>query len=97
VTGFAGGYLLVWLAFGAGAAALQAFVLAGASHPPALRGGLLAVAGLYQLTPAKAVCLRHCRSPFAVILSRWPLGRGGASDSAPSTAPSAWAAAGRSC
>jgi predicted metal-binding membrane protein len=29
---------------------------------------VLAVAGVYQLTPLKAVCLRHCRSPLGQLL-----------------------------
>ena len=28
----------------------------------------LAVAGIYQFTPLKATCLRHCRSPLSVLL-----------------------------
>jgi predicted metal-binding membrane protein len=78
VAAFAGGYLLVWLGFGIGAAALQRFLAPHGSAGWAVRGGVLAVAGLYQLTPVKAACLRHCRSPLSVLLSRWPLGRAGA-------------------
>jgi predicted metal-binding membrane protein len=29
---------------------------------------VLAAAGIYQLTPLKAVCLRHCRSPLGQLL-----------------------------
>jgi len=29
---------------------------------------LLGAAGVYQLTPLKAVCLRHCRSPLGQLL-----------------------------
>jgi predicted metal-binding membrane protein len=35
------------------------------------------VSGLYQLTPLKSACLRHCRSPLHVLL-RWRPGRLGA-------------------
>jgi predicted metal-binding membrane protein len=36
------------------------------------------VAGLYQLTPFKRVCLTHCRSPLDFFLASWREGRGGA-------------------
>jgi VWFA-related protein len=54
------GYLSLWSAFGL-AAALVHTLLPG---PAWALGALLLVAGLYQLTPAKAACLRHCRRPF---------------------------------
>jgi predicted metal-binding membrane protein len=41
-------------------------------------GAALAAAGLYELTPLKAVCLRHCRSPMHFLLGGWRLGFGGA-------------------
>jgi predicted metal-binding membrane protein len=75
---FAAGYLAVWLGFGAGAAALQLLVASWAVPEPELRSALLAAAGLYQLTPAKAACLERCRSPFAAVLARWPLSAPGA-------------------
>jgi predicted metal-binding membrane protein len=34
----------------------------------------LAAAGLYQLTPLKTACLKHCRSPADFLMQRW--GRG---------------------
>jgi len=34
---------------------------------PALGGAGLVVGGAYQLTPWKAACLEHCRSPLAMI------------------------------
>jgi len=36
--------------------------------------GVLLAAGLFQLTPLKQVCLRHCRSPLGFLLGHW---RGG--------------------
>jgi predicted metal-binding membrane protein len=60
------GYLLVWSAVGGVAyLAVQAFqVWLPAGSMTALRTGaaLLVVAGVYQLTPPKQACLRHCRS-----------------------------------
>jgi predicted metal-binding membrane protein len=81
----AGGYLAVWTLFSLGATALQR-LLAGllvltpmmeaASRPAA--AALLAVAGLYQLTPFKRACLRACRSPLTVLGSYWREGIAGA-------------------
>jgi len=31
-------------------------------------GALLAAAGLYELTPLKDLCLRHCRSPIGIVM-----------------------------
>lgn len=64
---FVGGYLLVWSAIGGAAyvivQALWAYLPIG--NPAAIREGafLLIAAGLYQLTPIKAACLRHCQMP----------------------------------
>lgn len=38
---------------------------------PLALGATLAAAGLYQFTPIKRVCLRHCRSPLAFITQHW--------------------------
>jgi predicted metal-binding membrane protein len=71
VTEFLGGYLIAWAAFG-----VVAFVaLLGAGRlvddsPTAAKwvgAGIFAVAGIYQLTPLKGVCLRHCRSPVGSL------------------------------
>lgn len=40
--------------------------------------GVLVVTGIFQLSPLKQVCLRHCRSPLGFLLGRWRAGwRGG--------------------
>ena len=40
--------------------------------------GVLLVAGLFQVSPLKQVCLRHCRSPVGFLLGHWRPGwRGG--------------------
>jgi predicted metal-binding membrane protein len=40
--------------------------------------GVLFVAGVFQLSPFKQVCLRHCRSPLGFLLGHWREGwRGG--------------------
>ena len=44
----------------------------------ALAGTVLIVAGLYQWTPLKQACLRHCRSPLEFITAYWRPGARGA-------------------
>jgi predicted metal-binding membrane protein len=73
VPGFTSGYLIVWLAFSVVAAALQQLIGAWGQPGPGLQSALLAGAGVYQLTPAKAACLERCRSPLSAVLARWPL------------------------
>ncbi|WP_189471625.1 DUF2182 domain-containing protein [Litchfieldella qijiaojingensis] len=41
-------------------------------------GLLLLAAGVYQLTPIKHACLRHCRSPLAFLGHHWRQGARGA-------------------
>ena len=82
---FASGYLLVWGAFGLVATLLQwglhrvallhTHVL---SAGPALAGGILLAAGLYQLTPLKTACLKHCQAPLGFLLGHWRSGARGA-------------------
>jgi predicted metal-binding membrane protein len=85
VLAFAAGYLLVWGGFSVAAAALQALLqqamllssnlaMTTGWLPPAV----LALAGIYQLTPLKHACLFRCRSPLGFLLSRWRDGIGGA-------------------
>src|SRR5207248_442057 len=42
-----------------------------------LGGVVLLVAGLYQLSPLKNICLSKCRTPLQFILSSWRDGYGG--------------------
>jgi len=81
---FACGYLLTWAA--AGVAAYALFQGAVALHIPWLawsRGGryvagaVIVGAALYELTPAKYTCLRHCREP-TLLARRWRPGAPGA-------------------
>jgi predicted metal-binding membrane protein len=66
------GYLLTWTLFGLiayGAAELFGMLAAEApDSAPWIGAGLLVSAGIYQLTPLKNFCLRHCRSPLAFLL-----------------------------
>jgi len=73
---FAGGYLLVWLFFSIVAVAAQYALQAGGLLSPMMQGtskyltgSLLFAAGLWQLTPVKRACLRHCRSPVEFLTS----------------------------
>jgi predicted metal-binding membrane protein len=45
---------------------------------PVLGAALLIAAGVYQLTPLKSTCLRHCRSPAHFLSGHWRDGTGGA-------------------
>ena len=79
------GYLAVWTGFSALAAAAQWALHATAllspmmvSTSPMLGGALLIVAGVFQWTPLKHACLKHCRSPLSFILTDWREGRAGA-------------------
>jgi predicted metal-binding membrane protein len=82
---FVCGYLLTWAAAGLLAYAvfeigrsLDRGFLAWDSAGPYVAGGVILAAAIYQLTPLKDVCLRHCRSPLAFLLTRWRRGRAGA-------------------
>ena len=82
---FVASYLFVWSASGivAYAGAVAAESIAGwmsltATQAARIGGGLLIVAGLYQLSPWKNVCLTKCRTPMSFIVTSWHDGLGGA-------------------
>ena len=82
---FATGYILVWSIFSVGATIAQWALDRAALLTPmmmsnsAVFGGLLLLgAGLYQLTPVKTACLRHCRSPAQFLAHSWKQGCAGA-------------------
>jgi predicted metal-binding membrane protein len=79
---FASGYLFTWavvgvLAFGLYRALLGFTPTLTARSASLLAGGILLVAGAYQFTPLKSVCLRHCRNPLD-FLHHWKPGLAGA-------------------
>ena len=82
---FIAAYLLVWAA--AGLVAYAVFTAgrhvagSGAAWSAGghwLAAGVLALAAVYELTPAKNVCLAKCHSPLGFLLGRWREGRTGA-------------------
>src|SRR5690349_5661531 len=66
IAAFIAGYLAAWTLYGLLAFALIVKMQSLATHW--IAGALLAFAGVYQLTPLKRACLRHCRSPFAAFM-----------------------------
>ncbi len=79
------GYLSVWLGFAATATVLQWRLDAAGLLSPSMAlasmvtaGGVLVVAGIYQWTPLKQACLRHCRSPLQFLMHDWRDGALGA-------------------
>lgn len=82
---FAAGYLLVWGGFSASATALQWGLEAVRALSPMLLlterwvgAAILIGAGLWQWTPFKAMCLRHCQSPIGFLVTHWRPGQMGA-------------------
>jgi predicted metal-binding membrane protein len=81
---FASGYLVTWV--GAGVLAYGLIQGVRSLHPawlvwdrggPYVAGGVILAAALYELTPAKSKCLRHCRQPN-LVTRRWRPGSVGA-------------------
>ncbi len=82
---FVGGYLVTWAAAGLFAYAifeigrsLDLGFLSWDSGGPYVAGAVIVAAAIYQLTPLKDVCLRHCRNPLTFVLMHWRSGRIGA-------------------
>jgi predicted metal-binding membrane protein len=78
---FTAGYLLVWGAVGAAAFAANRIagdVLMWDRAGRWIAGATLVVAGAYELTPLKDVCLGKCRSPLGFLLGAWRDGPAGA-------------------
>jgi predicted metal-binding membrane protein len=78
------GYLLTWAGTGAlaypliqGVRSLDLSWLAWDERGPYVAGAVILGAALYELTPAKSTCLRHCRNPES-LTGRWRRGLFGA-------------------
>jgi len=81
---FVGAYLLVWMIFSIAATAAQWLLQAvGWVNPmivstsAMLSGALLLVAGAYQFSPLKRICLARCRTPMGFLVAEWRDGRFG--------------------
>ncbi len=70
---FVAGYLVVWGVFGliayAGSMGIAALSEKYPDYSKWFMAGLFLIAGVYQLTPLKDVCLKHCRSPMSQLLA----------------------------
>ncbi len=82
---FVSGYLLVWtgaslIAAGAQWELAKAALLSPklAAISPEVSGAILVLAGVYQWTPLKHACLRHCRTPLDFVMFHWREGIMGA-------------------
>ena len=92
---FVAGYIAVWTALGLPAygawRALMDPIDRAEPWAGRLAGGVLIAAAIWQLTPLKSVCLRHCRSPISFFM------RFGARTARPSGALQMGAAHGAFC
>jgi predicted metal-binding membrane protein len=82
---FVAAYLVVWFGFSAAATAAQWVLQAMdwvdpmiVSTSALLTGLLLVIAGIYQFSPVKRVCLSHCRTPLGFLVGEWRPGVKGA-------------------
>jgi len=82
---FTGGYVLAWTGFSVAATVLQwalhsSLLLSPmmTTTSPLLGAAVLVAAGVYQFTPLKHACLKHCRSPLGFLMTRWRDGSRGA-------------------
>lgn len=70
---FVAGYLVGWGVFGliayAGSMGIAALSEKYPDNSMWFLAGLFVIAGIYQLTPLKDVCLKHCRSPMSQLLT----------------------------
>ena len=79
------GYFLVWAVFSLAATALQWSLQQVALLNPDMKttskilgSVILITTGIFQFTPLKQTCLRHCRTPLDFVLRHWKEGKGGA-------------------
>jgi len=82
---FVAGYVTVWAVFSLAATMVQwglrsAEVLSSTltSTSVGFSAIVLVAAGLYQWTPLKHACLRHCQTPLGFLMTRWRAGAAGA-------------------
>lgn len=82
---FVGSYLFVWALTGIALLLGWSVVMNNtimttdsASIVQYLYGSLLIVAGVYQFTPLKRICIGYCESPMSFFMRRWREGTSGA-------------------
>ncbi len=82
---FVGSYLFVWALTGISLLLGWSVVMnntimtaKSASLVQYLYGSLLIVAGVYQFTPLKRICIGYCESPMSFFMRRWREGTSGA-------------------
>ena len=76
---FVAGYLGAWMLAGIGVALMNAVTdVTMGGWPAPFLGGALIIAGMYQLTQWKAICLGHCRAPIQFFMDHWHDGLPGA-------------------
>jgi predicted metal-binding membrane protein len=85
ISAFVGAYLVVWIVFSLVATAAQwTLQAAGWVNPmivstsPSLNAATLVIAGVYQFSPLKRMCLSRCRTPVGFLLGEWRPGARGA-------------------
>jgi predicted metal-binding membrane protein len=82
---FVGSYLAIWALTGlvlllAWSVPMNSFVVMGIErkHLDIIYGVLLIIAGAYQFSPLKTVCIGYCESPLSFFMRRWRSGTIGA-------------------
>jgi predicted metal-binding membrane protein len=82
---FVGSYLLVWALTGitlllGWSAVMNSTIMTTGNivHIQYLYGSLLIIAGAYQFSPLKRVCIGYCESPMSFFMRRWRDGTSGA-------------------
>ncbi len=82
---FISGYLAAWTAYGLLTYGIFHFIQSAHIHAlswhaqgPLIAGLVIVAAGLYQLSPLKRRCLRHCRAPRHSFVGGWRPGWSGA-------------------
>jgi predicted metal-binding membrane protein len=85
MTSFVAGYGIAWVAYGLGAYLLDLAIRAVSPEMiawnragPSLAGSVLIIAGLFQVSPLKQVCLTGCRTPLSFFARYWREGNFGA-------------------
>jgi predicted metal-binding membrane protein len=82
---FVGSYLLVWALTGIAlllgwSAVMNSTIMTTGNTTliQYLYGSLLIIAGVYQFTPLKRICIGYCESPMSFFMRRWKDGTSGA-------------------